>query len=341
MRKRNFDWDNPRRPPMASRQNMPLVICWLLIAGCATPQYALRPTPVPEESASALHIERTISTYQAKDFEQQGARRIGAHEILRGFEVQPLVDRLSRVTQRPSLASQAYLYHGNDPNAAALADGRIYISTGMINYLAERGGRSDELAFVLSHELAHTVAQHLVKRYRALQKQQLLMALVAAGVGAATRGRGASAQQTGNIALDIASILQDVHNSGFSQEQELEADQLGVTYLIKAGFAPQAALDLLEDFSRFENPSPFLRTHPYSGLRRQYLERYLQERGSARPRAALLPQQTEMLPTGTSMPRHGETEARVRRLRDAQTLYPAGSVSWKNLQAQVDALEQR
>lgn len=337
MRKRNFVWDKKSRPRVAW-----VVAGLVLAAGCATPQYAIRPTPVPEESVSALQIERTISAYQAKEFEQQGARRIGAHEILRGFEVQALVDRLSRVTERPSLIYQAYLYSDKDPNAAALADGRIYISTGMINYLAERGGRTDELAFVLSHELAHTVAQHLVKRYRALQKQQLLMALVAAGVDVATRGRGTSAQQTRNVALDIASILQDVHNSGFSQEQELEADQLGSTYVIKAGFKPRAALDLLEDFSRFENPSPFLRTHPYSGLRRQYLARYLEERGHLQTQAAAGDRgRMGMLPTAPPLPqRRGMDEERVRRLRDTQKLYPAGSVSWKNLQAQIDALEQ-
>jgi len=336
MRKPNFALDKTRRTLRVAL----IAACLVLAAGCATPQYAIRPTPVPEESGSALQIERTISTYQAKEFEQQGARRIGAHEILRGFDVQSLVDRLSRVTERPSLAYQAYLYHEKDPNAAALADGRIYLSTGMINYLAERGGRTDDLAFVLSHELAHTVAQHLVKRYRALQKQQLLMALVAAGVDAATRGRGTSAQQTRTIALDIASILQDVHNSGFSQEQELEADQLGITYVIKAGFKPQAALDLLEDFSRFENPSPFLRTHPYSGLRRQYLERYLQERGYLQPQAAAGDRErVGMLPTEPPMPRRDGIEERVRQLRDTQKLYPSGSVSWKNLQAQIDALE--
>lgn len=322
------------------------------------PQYAVKPTPTPEESAAAIQIERTISAAQAKEFEQQGARRIGREETLRGFAVQSVVDRLSQVTERPSLHYRAYLYGSNDPNAAALADGRIYLSTGLINYLASRGGRADEpfdssrppgvtrsgrmpseveaeLAFVLGHELAHTVAQHLVKRYRTLQQQQLLMTIVAAGASAVTRNAGPSAQQAGQLALDATSLLQDVANSGYSQEQELEADQLGIRYLIRAGFRPRAALDVLQDFERFDNPWPFLRTHPYAALRRQYLERYLNDENhpGAAPAVPEPPRVSERPPT-----RHGASQ-RIRDLRDAQKLYPVGSVSWQNLQRQIDALE--
>ena len=296
----------------------------MLNSGCATPQYVVRQTPVPEESAAALQIEREISAVQGREFEARDARLLGAGERVKGFEVQPILARLTRATERPSLPYRAYLYEDDDPNAASLADGRVYVSTGMIDYLAQRGGRVDELAFVLAHELAHTVAQHLVRRYRTLQQQQLLIALVAAGASAATRDAGAGAQEAGRLALDVASLLRDVANSGYSQEQELEADQLGIRYVIRAGFDPTAALDLLEDFARFENPWPFLRTHPYSARRREDLSRYLAEIGTGSPAPSR---------------KDGERARRLRALREAQRLYPVGSVSWQNLQRQIDALE--
>ena len=298
----------------------------VLLAGCATPQYTIRQTPVPDESAAAIQIERRISAYQAKDFEQHDARPIGVDERLQGFAVQALVDRLSRVTERPALHYHAYLYRDRDPNAAALADGRIYLSTGLFHYLASRGSRPDELAFVVSHELAHTVAQHLVKRYQYLQRQQLLMALLAAGASVATKNASVGAQEAGRLALDVASMLRDVANSGYSQEQELEADQLRIRYCIHAGFDPRAALDLLKDFTRFDNPWPFLRTHPYITLRRTYLERYLADNGLLSG------------PAAQPMTQRGGSE-QGQRLRAVQKLYPVGSVSWKNLQRQIDALE--
>ena len=307
----------------------------MIAAGCATPQYTVRQTPVPEESASAIQIERTISAVQAKEFEQPGARLVGINERLGSFQIQSLVDRLSRVTERPSLRYRAYLYNDQDPNAAALADGRIYLSTGMMQYLAGRGSRIDELAFIVGHELAHTVAQHLVKRYRMLQQQQLLIGLVSAGAAAVTREAGPAIQEASKLALDAASLVRDVHNSGYSQEQELEADQLGIRYVIRAGFRPEAALDLLQDFERFDNPWPFLRTHPYIAIRREYLRRYLAETGRLGGTSSAAGTPTG----GASAPASSALETRRRQLRAAQQLYPVGSISWQNLQRQIDELE--
>ena len=297
------------------------------LAGCATPQYAVRPTPMPEESAEAVQIEQAISEVQAKEFQQQGARPVGFNEQIAHFPVQDIVSRLSRVTERPGLPYRSYVYQSKDPNAAALADGRIYISSGMFDYLASRGSRADELAFILGHELGHTVAQHLVKRYRYLQQQQMWISLAQAGVAVATRGKSAGAQEAGRVALNAASLLQNVAVSGYSQEQELEADQLGVRYMTRAGFDPYAALDLLRDFARFDTGSmPFLRTHPYMTVRQEYIARYLAETGTT---------PTESVPARME----NSVEARKRELQQIQKLYPKRSVSWINLQHQIEALD--
>ena len=341
MRKRNSDWDNKdvrgsglrvrgkSLCPQPRTQNSEPLAWWLVgfltavVTGCATtPEYAVRPIPVPEESAEALDIERAVSAVQAEEFTRQGARPVGSTERLGGFVIQRVVDRLSRVTERSALRYRAFLYRDQDPNAAALADGRIYLSTGLLSYLSNRGSREDELAFILSHELAHTVAQHLVKRYRTLQRQEAFLALISALTSAATRGASEGMQQAGRLGLEAAALLRDVKNSGFSQEQELEADQLGIQYVMRAGYDPRAALDLLEDFARFDTPMPFLRTHPYILERRAQLARYLAETGGA--------------VRGVG---EGERADRLRRLRATQRLYPTGSVSWTNLQRQIDALE--
>ena len=293
-------------------------------AGCATPQYTVRQTPAPEESAWARQLEQTISTHQAKEFERQQARQVAEGERLFGFDVQRVVKTLSRVTERPYLNYRVFLYQDRDPNAAALADGRVYVSTGMLNYLASRGSRESELAFVLAHELAHTVAQHLVKRYRQLQQQEMVMALVGLGTAVATRGASAHTQQAGRLAQDVASLVNDVAISGYSQEQELEADQLGIRYVIRAGYDPKAAFALLQDFTRFEAGGPFLRTHPYIQQRAQDLERYLQETGVL---ATTVPR------TAYQVPEH-PLEA-CTRLHEAMKLYPPGSVSWQNLQREL------
>ena len=284
---------------------------------------------MPEESTEALQIERTISQVQAQEFAKQGARPVGSSERIGGFAVQRTVDRLSRVTERPNLRYHAYVYEDPDPNAAALADGRIYVSTGLLKYLEGRGSHEDELAFILGHELGHTVAQHLVKRYRQLARQEIWIGLASAGVEAATRNAGARGQQLGELVLNAASLARSVVNSNYSQADELEADQLGIRYVMRAGYEPKAALDLLEDFERFDNPSPFLRTHPYISERRAQLARYLSDIGRS-PAAA---------PAVKPSTGGGRSSEDVRRLREIQRLYPRESVSWKNLQREIDALE--
>ena len=306
-------------------------VCGVLVVGCATPEYAVRPTPHPVESPDVVQIERAISAAQAREFEQQGARPLLPSEWFKGFNVPTILARLSPVTERPYLPYRALLYRDAEPNAASLADGRVYISSGMLEWLAKRGGRQDELAFVLAHELGHTVAQHLVQRYQQMAKQQVFLSLVTAGAALATSGGSAGAHEAGQLAVNAASLLSDVAASGFSQQQELEADQLGVRYMMRAGFRPQAALDVLAAFERMETPTVFLSTHPYARVRREYLARYLSE-VNARP-GPVRP--------ASSRPNQDETAARIRTLREAQRQYPQGSVSWKNLQGQLEALEQR
>jgi len=293
-----------------------VVIAGLLaVSGCATPEYAVRPAPTPVESPEMLQIERTISAYQAHDLEQHGVRRVEPGERLFGYEIPTLVDRLSRVTERPFIHYRVFLIPDQDPNAAALADGRLYVTIGLLQYLASRGSPVDELAFILSHEIGHTVAQHVVKRYEQLQRQQTMLALVGLGASAVTKGSGA-ADTVGALATDVASLINAAISSAYSQADELEADQLGARYCHRAGYDPRAALALLDDFSRFDNAGPFLRTHPYSQQRRDALARYFLEES------------------------WGESVAQRRaQLRQAQTLYPVGSQSWTNLQHQLDQLQ--
>lgn len=291
--------------------------CVAALGGCAAPQYAIRSTPVPDESAGIVNLERTVSAHQAQELERHGARMIQPGEPLWGFDVTGTLDRVRRVTERPALPYRVFLLQDTDPNAVALADGRVYVTSGMLNYLASRGSIEDELAAVLSHELAHTVAQHLVKRYRQLQQQQVLLAVVGVGTAIVSQQGGA---QIGSLANDAASLIASVANSAYSQDQELEADQLGARYMTRAGYDPAAAVAVLRDFVRFAPGGIFLSTHPDSERRAQDLERFLSETAPA-----------------SSAP--SSVEQRRERLQAAQQLYPVGSLSWQNLQRQLEMLD--
>ena len=281
------------------------------------PAYTIRPPPVPVESPQVREFERAISDVQARELERHGVRIIRPGERLWGFDMNRLVQRLNRVTERPSLVYTVRLIPERDPNAAALADGRVYLTSGMLRYLASRGSHESELAFIVGHELGHINAQHLLQRYQYLQRQNLVAGLVELGLAMATRQGGQAAQGMGTLARDAVTLVNDLTASGYSQQQELEADQLGIRYCLKAGYDPQAALAMVEDFKRFDVATPFLRTHPYTELRAQYLRQYLHDVAAQAV----------------------SRDEQRRRLREAQRLYPSGSVSWQNLQKQLDALD--
>ncbi len=155
-------------------------------------------------------------------------------------------------------------------NAFALPGGYVYVSRGLIALASNEA----ELAGVISHEIGHVTARHTAERLSQSQLAQLGVGLV----GILT-GSSAAANAIGQGA--------GVYIQQFSQSQELEADTLGIRYMSKAGYDPDAMTDFLSslrDHSRFEaaragqDPNSvddynMLATHPRTIERVQQAER--------------------------------------------------------------------
>ena len=134
---------------------------------------------------------------------------------------------LAKTSERPNLKWTFTLLNSDIVNAFATPGGYVYITRGLMA-LADTEA---QLAGVLAHEIGHITALHHARR----QGQSLL-----AGVGvlaAAVLGGQAAAElgQAGAV-----SLLQ-----GYSREHEYESDELGVRYLSRAGYDPQAMAGFL------------------------------------------------------------------------------------------------
>ena len=149
-------------------------------------------------------------------------------------------------------------------NAFALPGGYVYVSRGLLA-LAENEA---QLAGVMAHEIGHVTARHSAERYGSSQIAGL--ATVLSGV------------LLGRTGAQVTSGLSQVALSSYSRGQELEADTLGVRYLSRAGYDPQAMatfLAKLQANSRLEatlagNPDAaddfsLLQTHPRTADRVQ------------------------------------------------------------------------
>ncbi|HEX8874944.1 MAG TPA: M48 family metalloprotease [Nitrosospira sp.] len=144
-------------------------------------------------------------------------------------------------------------------NAFALPGGFMGFNTGLI--LAAQS--ESELAGVMAHEIAHVTQKHLARMISG-QRYSLLTSLAAAALAilaARTNPQVAEAVLVGSQARQIQSQLD------FTRDHEKEADRIGMSILVSAGFDPHgmsAFFEHLQKAGRFhENGAPsYLRTHP-------------------------------------------------------------------------------
>ena len=135
--------------------------------------------------------------------------------------------KLAALSEASSMPFTFTILNDDRVNALALPGGYVYITRGLLA-LAENEA---EMAGVLAHEIGHVTARHTAERYSAAMATNLgLMVLGAIGSAA-----GMPAGVGDIVGFGAQAALQ-----GYSREQELEADKLGVRYLTRAGYDPRA-----------------------------------------------------------------------------------------------------
>ena len=116
-------------------------------------------------------------------------------------------------------------------NAFAVPGGYVYTTRQLVTLMNNEA----ELAAVMGHEVGHVAARHSQRRQQAAQRNQGLGLL---GAIASSVLLGDSA--VGNAATRLFTQGSQLLTLKFSRSQELEADQLGITYLTRAGYDPRA-----------------------------------------------------------------------------------------------------
>lgn len=124
-----------------------------------------------------------------------------------------------------------------DVNAFAVPGGYVYITRGLLA-LADNEA---EMAGVLGHEIGHINARHTAERMGQQQKAQ--WEVLGATLLGAILGGNAGANLAGGVVQQHA----QVQLAQYSQQQEFEADSLGVRYLKRSTYDPQAMASFLAD----------------------------------------------------------------------------------------------
>jgi predicted Zn-dependent protease len=220
-------------------------------------------TPLPDLGDSA---QVALSPAQERKIGEAIIRQIRAQGgYLQDPEVSDYLNALGqRLVNASRDAKQDFEFFAvPDPqiNAFALPGGYIGVHTGLV-VLAQN---ESELAAVLAHEISHVTQRHMA---RMIDNQKTSMLMSIAGLALAILasragggGQGVQAALMSTQALDIQNRL------NFTRENEYEADRIGFSRLVAAGFDPngQAAfMERLQRNNRFieGNAPSYLRTHP-------------------------------------------------------------------------------
>jgi predicted Zn-dependent protease len=120
-------------------------------------------------------------------------------------------------------------------NAFAIPGGYVYVTRQLMGLMNNEA----ELASVLGHEVGHVAARHGQKRSSRATKGGLLAA------GATILGAVLGGSQGAELGQQVGGQLATRWVLGYSRAQEYQADDLGVSYLAKAGYDPMAASTML------------------------------------------------------------------------------------------------
>jgi len=127
-------------------------------------------------------------------------------------------------------------------NAFALPGGFFYVNSGLLLNADEEA----ELSGVMAHEIAHVCAHHAAREMTRMNMAQIGMVPVMIFVGGWT---GYGIYEGSQIGIPVTFLM-------FSREFEAQADYLGVQYMYRAGYDPQAFITFFEKIQALEKRKP-------------------------------------------------------------------------------------
>ncbi|MCB4809524.1 M48 family metalloprotease [Tamlana sp. 62-3] len=180
---------------------------------------------------------------------QMAQQHGGLHE---NTQYQALVDNVGNKLVNSSIARETpyqYEFHllsdPNTINAFALPGGQIFITYALFAKLENE----DQLAGVLGHEIGHVLGRHSAER---IAESEYWQGLTTAG----------------SVGADMGGVISGIGQNTLltnGRDDELESDDLGVKFMIKAGYNPQEMIGVMQILKAAAGPNrvpEFQSTHP-------------------------------------------------------------------------------
>ncbi|MFN2431611.1 MAG: M48 family metalloprotease [Gemmatimonadota bacterium] len=205
----------------AIRRALLLALLAAAPAGCAT-------NPATGEKELSLVSEsQEIQIGRASDAEVVQTLGLYGGAELQGW-VQSLGASLAAVSERPNLPWTFRVADDPTVNAFALPGGFVYVTRGLLAHLNSEA----ELAGVLGHEIGHVTARHTASRITNAQ-----LANLGFGIGSVLLPDLARYGDLAGAGLQLLFLK-------YSRDDERQADELSLRYLLRRGYDPRPMTDV-------------------------------------------------------------------------------------------------
>jgi metalloendopeptidase OMA1, mitochondrial len=260
-----------RRPSRKKFVVWPLLMAGLVVVF----QYCSSPKYVNPETGRAARV--ALSEGQEESLGLQSYQEVLASSrvITDGPEVALVQRVMRRLVAGTGEVGQSMEWHVSvvdDPqaNAFCLPGGKMVVFTGILPVAQTEAG----LATVLGHEMAHATSRH--------GSQRLLQSQVANTLMAGAQASLALSDMDYKEKMAVMAAVGAGAKYGvilpFSRQHEMEADEIGLYYMARAGYDPRQAIAFWERMSERggERQAPeFASTHPSHGTRVGRLQQHM------------------------------------------------------------------
>ena len=244
---------------------VPILIAGLIFAW----QYFSAEKFVNPETGRKSHVGMSAQQEAALGYQTYSQVLSQSRPVNSGPEVQivrTVADRLAKVTGEAGRNYQweVSLIQDDKVNAFCLPGGKIVVYTGILPVAQNDAA----LATVMGHEMAHATSRHGAQRVLQQNLTQTAMMGVAVSLSDMDYGKQRAVMGALGAGAQFGILMP------FGRKHESEADDIGLTYMARAGYDPQESLRFWQRMEQAGRVAPpeFLSTHPSHGTRIQQLQ---------------------------------------------------------------------
>ncbi|WP_186757255.1 M48 family metallopeptidase [Echinicola salinicaeni] len=222
------------------------LFCWFSLA-------QINWTSIFEVEKSGQELEEKLGEQLWEIYSREG-REVFNDDIIQSLDT--IIHTICHANKIDQESIKLHVLEKDEINAFAMPNGHLVIYTGLI----KASENPEELAGVISHEIAHIELNHVMKK---LAKEMGISMLISI-----TTGNGGA----------IAEVAKLLSSSAFDRDQEKAADLQASDYLVNAKIDPKHFADFLYRLS-LDDPEimryiTWISTHPNSNDRAQNIIEY-------------------------------------------------------------------